>query len=222
MISKSIRYSYISFEFLLGLVSIYLLILLYGSAIPVGELKEEDEMYVFIISNGLHTDICMPAKTDECDWHDFVPTRDFPCATHFEYISVGWGDKAFFFDIPTWSQFKLSTAFRAAMLPTETAMHVAYMRKPKESEQCIKVYVSKQKYRQIVREIKKSFDLHEGNVKIISGRGYRSNDNFYEAKNAYHLFNTCNTWTNRILKTAHIRTGVYVLHPEGILGHLQP
>lgn len=222
MIVTSIRYFYFSFEFLFGLLSIYLLILLYGSAIPIGELKEQDEMQVYIISNGLHTDICMPAVTDKCNWHDFIPPDDFPQAIRFDYISVGWGDKAFFFDIPTWSQFKLTTAFKAAMLPTETAMHVAYMREPKENERCIKVHINKHDYALIVREVKKSFDLHKGKVKIIRGKGYRTNDNFYEAKNSYHLFNTCNTWTNTILKTANIRTGIYVLHPEGILGHLQP
>mgnify|MGYP000924339919 CR=1 FL=1 len=72
----------------------------------------------------------------------------------------------------------------------------------------------------MIKYIKSSFKLKEGAIEIIPNKGYSDHDNFYEAKNSYHMFRTCNIWTNEALKSAGVKTGVYALFPDGILKHL--
>ena len=115
---------------------------------------------------------------------------------------------------------KASTAVNAAFLPSPTAMHVAYSETPKVNENRKKVTISKSAYKKMIKYIKSSFKLKEGAIEIIPNKGYSDHDNFYEAKNSYHMFRTCNIWTNEALKSAGVKTGVYALFPDGILKHL--
>ena len=199
----------------------YLIVTLYGAAIPTGELKNEGEMYIFVQSNGVHTDVCLPTVTDQIDWGDFIPRKDFVGAENHEFISIGWGDKGFFLDTPTWAELKVSTALNAAFLPSSTAMHVKYHAEPAVNETRRKVFVNKKEYKRMIAFIKQSFTQVNKKIELIKGKGYTESDNFYEANNSYHLFRTCNIWTNEALKAAQIKTGVYALFPDGILAHLK-
>ena len=58
-------------------------------------------------------------------------------------------------------------------------------------------------------------------VELIPNRGYWNNDNFYEAHGNYHLFNTCNAWTNEALQTIGVKTGWLALSSNGIMDHLK-
>ena len=138
----------------------------------------------------------------------------------FDFVTIGWGDKGFFLDTPTWAELKVSTALNAAFLPSTTAMHVKYSGEPKVSETRKKVYLNRKAYLKMVKYIKKSFHTKNNEVELIGGKGYSNDDNFYEANKSYHMFRTCNRWTNRALKEANIKTGVFALFPNGIISHL--
>ncbi len=194
---------------------------MYGAVIPTGELKQNGDLYIYVQSNGIHTDVCLPAITKEFNWLDFVPKEDFLNNQSFDFITIGWGDKGFFLDTPTWAELKVSTALNAAFLPSTTAMHVKYSREPLVSETRKKVFLDQKDYLKMVKYIRNSFKTKRNLVELISGRGYSVDDNFYEANETYHLFRTCNRWTNRVLKEANIKTGVFALFPNGIISHLK-
>ena len=208
-------------EFFFGFLFLYLTISIYGSVITVGELRTDGDVYIYVQSNGIHTDVCLPANSEQMNWLEFIPANSFSENSGFEFISIGWGDKGFFLDTPTWAELKVSTALNAAFLPSETAMHVAYSSEPVESEERIKVFLDKKSYNRLIHYVKKSFKLNKNKVNLIEGKGYTESDNFYEANNFYHLFRTCNIWTNEALKSAKVRTGIYALFPDGILSHLK-
>jgi uncharacterized protein (TIGR02117 family) len=160
--------------------------------------------------------------TGEMDWRTFLPPADFPGVTAHSYVSIGWGDKGFFLETPTWADLKFSTAFNAAFTGSETAMHVAYHEnEPSVTPTTKRKFVSPEKYHDLVNYIRDSFQLKNGRVDLIPGKGYWSNDNFYEANGSYHLFHTCNAWTNDGLKVAGIRTAVLALFSDGIMRHLE-
>ncbi len=212
------------FHFVLDVVLIFLLIYFhifsFVGAIPIGEIKKEGEVEIFIQSNGVHTDFCLPTQTANFDWKTIVPITDYPNNKVFNYISLGWGDKGFFLDTPTWDDLTFETAFNAAFLPSPTAMHVSYLEnKPKLSNQVANVYITKDEYLKLVVYIKNSFKLKNNHVELIPNRGYWNNDNFYEANASYHLFKTCNSWTNEGLKLIGVRTGIYSLSADGIMRH---
>ncbi|MBK9190245.1 MAG: TIGR02117 family protein [Crocinitomicaceae bacterium] len=209
-------------EFVIAFGVFYVCFATLLSVIPVSGSDANSGMKIFIKSNGIHTDICVPVTSSEIDWKKFIPVEDFPQVRKHEYISFGWGDKGFFLDTPTWDDLTFTTFFNAAFLPSETAMHVQYLENtPVLSPDCKEKFISSENYKALVEYIRTSFSINSDNqVDLIPERGYWSNDNFYEANGSYHLFNTCNAWTNGALKVAGVKTALLALFQDGIMRHL--
>lgn len=209
-------------EFVIAFGVFYVCFATLLSVIPVSGSKDKGDLKIFIKSNGVHTDICVPVTSSETDWKEFIPVEDFPLVKKHEYISFGWGDKGFFLDTPTWDDLTFTTFFNAAFLPSETAMHVQYLEhEPALNSDCKEKFISSANYFKLINYIQTSFKLNTGKkVDLIPQRGYWSNDNFYEANGSYHLFNTCNAWTNSALKVAGVKTALLALFQDGIMRHL--
>ena len=76
-----------------------------------------EEVEIFILSNGVHTDIVMPASNAHLDWSTFFPTQNtWSKENGYPFISLGWGDKGFYLETPTWADLKTSTALKAASI----------------------------------------------------------------------------------------------------------
>lgn len=213
-------------EAFMAFLFFYLVVALYGVAIPVGEIHKEGDIDIYVRSNGIHTDLCMPVHNSIINWNTFIPTEPYGESGIHEFIAIGWGDKGFFLDTPTWADLKVSTALNAAFLPSAAAMHVMYCTEPKkrmndDGYTRIKVHLSKKQYKLLVRYVKSTFRKSKGKVDLIANKGYSEADNFYEANDSYHMYRTCNIWTNDALKAANIRTGLFALFPNGILNHLE-
>ncbi len=213
---------YFAIEFFCGFVTIYLLVFIGGGLIPIGELEENGSVSIYVKSNGVHTDICIPTESAIIDWKTIIPIEHFPNNITFEYISMGWGDKGFFLDTPEWSDLTFTTAVNAAFLPSPTAMHVEYLETiPKVSDNMCLVRINESNYHNLVGYVKESFVLKNEQAIIIPDKGYWKIDNFYEAQGNYHLFKTCNSWVNRGLKLAGVKTGLFALSSDGVMRHLK-
>jgi uncharacterized protein (TIGR02117 family) len=220
ILRKIIRGTGIFLESLLAFLFVYLVIAVFGAVIPVGIVRNQGDVTIYVQSNGVHTDVILPVQTEAINWLDFIPIQDYPEDVQCDYVVIGWGDKGFFLDTPTWADLKFSTAFNAAFLPSDAAMHVAYCTQPIEDENHRKIHISKAEYLRMVRYVKGTFLLKNDQVEVLKNAGYTAYDRFYEAKHSYHLFHTCNSWTNGALKAANIRTGILALFPGGIMDHL--
>lgn len=208
-------------EFILAFGMIYWLISIFGAIIPVGGDEPEDPYPILVRTNGVHTDIIFESRTELYNWTEFIPPEHFPYNETHNYIAIGWGDKGFFLDTPTWADLTFSTAFKAAFTPSATAMHVQYFDdKPSTHGRCKLVYMDRSKHDELVEFVTSTFKMKNGEVELIPDRGYWKDDNFYEANGNYHLFNTCNRWTNVALKEAGVKTGLFALFSDGIMDHL--
>lgn len=207
-------------EFFIFFIHVYLLVIFWGMIIPSGNEPTGRDYTLFVRSNGVHTDLCMPTQTADYDWTSFIPLSHFEDITQTEYIAIGWGDKGFFLDTPTWAELKVSTAINAAFLPSPTAMHVEYMSVPKVSSDIKQIQISSKDYQKLIRFIQHSFVQTRNGISLIPDRGYWKRDNFYDAHGNYHLFNTCNVWVNDALKSAELPTSLLSILPEGNLRHL--
>lgn len=207
-------------EVFVGFLFFYYILFIWGMIFYSGSLSNDGEITIFVRSNGVHTEICMPTVSDNENWKEFISTHPYEDTSHLEYIAIGWGDKGFFLDTPTWAELKTSTALTAVFLPSPTAMHVEYCTKPEKSEVCKAVLISEKQYKKLCQHIQDCFDKKGTDVQLISGYGYGLTDNFYEAHGSYHLFRTCNVWTNNALKAASIKTSLFSPFPEGNLVHL--
>jgi len=199
----------------------FVLIAFYGEAIPMGEVPNDGDHYIFVRSNGIHTELILPSNNGTVDWSGTITRDDFGDNISTDYMVFGWGDKGFYMNTPQWEDLTAKTATSALLVPTSTAMHVGFEPRPQENKDCVKIQLSKKQYLKIVAYINNSFLQKEGRVQLISGKGYGTSDNFYEANRSYHLFRTCNTWTSDALKEAGIRTSALAVFPNAVMGHFR-
>lgn len=211
----------IALECFIGFLCFYVVFALLGMMFSCGSLDQKKEITIYIRSNGVHTDICMPTLTAQNDWMNTIDLKDYAYRENIEYIAIGWGDKGFFLDTPTWGELKTSTAVEAIFMPSPTAMHVEFLNEPSVSESIRKVKISKKSYGKLVKFVKSTFLMKNRKPIVIPGYGYGETDNFYEAHGNYHMFNTCNVWTNDAMKSASIPTSIFSVFPQGNIMHLE-
>lgn len=192
---------------LLGIVSfvvLYLLAAFIVSKIPVAaEEKTAPEVAIYIMTNGVHTDIVVPVRNPQMDWTKEVKFENtIGKDSTATYVGFGWGDKGFYLNTPTWAQLKFSVAFKAATGLSTSAIHAIFQKELRESSSCVKMVISKEQYTRLIAYIQNSFNPDSaGNVQLIQTTArYGDSDAFYEAKRRYNLFYTCNTWANNALK----------------------
>lgn len=170
-------------------------------------IKGEKEISIYVMTNGVHTDIVVPVRNEIMDWSrmtkfEHTASKD----TTFNYAAFGWGDKGFYLQTPEWSDLKFSVAFSAMFHLGSTAMHVDFIHAMHENKNCREIRISKVEYEKLVNYIKESFEYNkDGEIIQIPGihAGYGPDDAFYEAKGAYDVFHTCNTWANSALKSCN-------------------
>lgn len=209
---------------ILGIVVLYVVLSL---AIPfIGVSAKDDgekkEIPIYIYTNGVHTDIVMPVKNDLQDWSTkilFSNTRSKRAG--YQYVGIGWGDKGFYLDTPTWADLKFSTAFKAAFWLSESAMHCTYYNTMKEGADCKMIMISRSQYRKLIQFVEDKFDKDKnGNFILIPTNAvYSDNDAFYDAKGSYNFSYTCNTWANDALKAAGQKAALWTATDFGIFRH---
>lgn len=211
---------------LLGLLAFFLLYLLMAfilALIPVnsGYQHNEEGIEAFIISNGIHAGIALPVHYDTTDWCNLFDMSNYG-AGKYRYVLFGWGEKEFYINTPTWSDLRFSTAVAALFWPTESAMHVTfYHNKPRETDFVKRVFLTNEQVQLLESDVRKTFRYSaNGKVIFISTHTSKSgNNHYYEAVPKYHLFFTCNNWTNQMLKHAGIKTAVWAPFDRSILFH---
>ncbi len=180
---------------------------------------EEGGIEIFLITNGMHTDIALPIKNELKDWGSSLPyTHTLSMNSTMGFAAFGWGDKGFYLETPTWADLKASTAFKASFWLGTSAMHVTYYRQLRETGECKRVVVSQDSYHKLVNFIENSFALkNDGTFAHIAGHSYAQHDAFYDAHRTYSLFYTCNSWTNEALKTSGLKACYWTPFDTGIL-----
>ena len=163
---------------------------------------------VQVVSNGWHTSIV--AQRRELAGTGLLPeAADFPRASFLEF---GWGDRVYY---PA-KEKTLGMALGAALTATPAVMHmVGLARGPARTYagvEIVSVALTESAFRNLVRSIAGEFKRADGGRAPPVSRGLYANSFFYDALGAFHLFNTCNTWTARML-----RAGGVDIRPSGIV-----
>nr|WP_313091995.1 TIGR02117 family protein [Chryseobacterium flavum] len=209
---------------ILGIVILYIILGLLVPFIPVSAKDDgqKKEIPIYIYTNGVHTDIVMPVRNALQDWSLKIPFNDTRSKkTDYNYIGIGWGDKGFYLDTPTWADLKFSTAVKAAFWLSDSAMHCTYYTTMKEGDDCKMILISRSQYKDLVKFVENKFDRDlKGNFILIpTDAVYGDNDAFYDAKGTYSFLYTCNTWTNDALKAAGQKAALWTPSDFGIFQH---
>lgn len=201
----------------------YLLIVTLLSFVSVNEdlVENQKEIPIYILTNGVHTDIVLPIKNEYHDWtsqlkFEHTKSKD----TTYQFVALGWGDKGFYLETPTWADLKASTAVKAATDLSSSAMHVTFYKNLKENKSCKKIQISLENYKKMIAFINESFQTKSGEfLKIETDAVYGKHDVFYEANGSYSLFYTCNSLANQALKAANQKAALWTISDSGIFRH---
>lgn len=212
--------------FLLLALLMYGIVITLLSFIPVNSFDSRTlipgkKIEIYLLTNGVHTDVVVPVKNEVFDWSKQVKFTDTKAKdSTAQFMAIGWGDRGFYLETPTWSDLKVSTALKAASGLSSSALHATFYSKMKEGADCKKITLDCNEYHQLIDFISDSFQLNAGKVSKIETKAvYGNNDAFYEAKGSYSLFYTCNSWANQALKAANQKAALWTITDSGIFRH---
>ncbi|OVE46105.1 TIGR02117 family protein [Chromobacterium violaceum] len=180
---------------------------------------------IYLDSNGVHTSLIMPVKSDAMDWTTAFPPehiRRTDRYAHSPYISIGWGSKVFFLTIQNWEDLSVGKAL-AALAFDQSVLHVEYLPQPKEGKDTRRILVSPEQYRRLVDFIRASAPLDaRGRAAQEPGYHYYDNDAFYAAHGRYNPIVTCNQWTRDALAAIGVRTALWSPFVQPLFWQLEP
>lgn len=168
---------------------------------------------VYLVSHGWHTGIVvrrmdLPAEV----WPE---SADFPDA---EYLEVGWGDRDFY---PA-AEFGWGIAFKAVFWPRLGVLHMAGFSGPVADffphSEVVEMKLSRRGFERLSGFVHDCFDRNGAVRATRMGPGLYGQSAFYPAREKFHLFNTCNVWTARPLRTAGLPvTPFYAMTADGLM-----
>lgn len=219
-LKKLLKYLLYSLLAFFGFVGIYLLTAFCLSRITVNrEAGTANDVEIYIKTNGVHTDIVVPVRNAQIDWSKEIKfsnttSRD----STMQYLAVGWGDRGFYLETPTWADLTFKTAFRAAFGLSTTAIHATFYRNMIENESCKRISISEDQYGRLINYISNSLQKDDnGHATYIDTRAnYGNADAFYEAAGSYSMFKTCNSWANTALKVSGQKCCLWTAFDTGI------
>ncbi|MEL6142234.1 MAG: TIGR02117 family protein [Bacteroidota bacterium] len=203
-------------KFVLGVIAIIGLYILAAYVLPLFPTKAKPtkgpiSYKTFLVGNGVHLDLAIPRQLLPNDLIEQVAIT-----SNAQYFAFGWGDRGFYLDAPTWAELKFKTAVKAMLLKSPTVMHV--VEHDVIGENWRTVSLSEEQLTDIITYLQGGFQTDERNCLIeIEGESYSDRDKFYEATGDYHALLTCNTWINKGLKQAGLRTAVWSAREQGVL-----
>jgi uncharacterized protein (TIGR02117 family) len=197
---------------------------------------------VFILSNGVHTDVVLPLSNALKDWRgEFQPAYTRSGSQNARWLALGWGDKGFYLETPTWADLTPRVAFRAAFGLSTSALHATFYETmaatlvdDETDKPCRELHLTEAQYKRLVSYVEQTLQqtLQRENagenarthavqrtIFIPTNAVYGSNDAFYEAHGSYHLFHTCNTWANNALKSCGQKASLWTPFDDGIFYH---
>lgn len=175
--------------------------LLAGCAGPVSGLfpprAGEPTRTVYLVSHGWHTGIVLRTA-------DLAPVR-WPTRAHvsaFEFVEVGWGDRAFY-QAPRGTS---GLALRAALASGASVLHIVGLDGPPSDalpgSDVVELRLSAPGFLGLVAFIDAAHARDEAGRGVDVGPGLYGGGRFYLSAHRYHLLRTCNTWTAEALRAA--------------------
>ena len=188
-----------------------------GGAIPRNASWRPPAQGVTIVveSNGIHTGFILPKLAAGVDWRDVARAGDLadPRYAAYDHVAIGWGERAFFLETPTWRQVRPGVLLGAAIGSDRTLLHVEHVPLPAPSDDERRVTLRPDEYRRLAAFIRASLAGH-----AHAYRGYGPDDAFLDARGHYSARRTCNSWTGDALAAAGVRVGAWTPFPVTVMG----
>lgn len=164
-------------------------------------LNDESSVRIYVTKRGWHTGIMVPRRTIDTLLPNIA--GDFAQSSH---LTFSWGEKKFFMA----PKGTFGLALRAALLPTQSVVHVDgfnYL-PPEYTEQknVVSLDLGREGFESMIRFIDRSFQRDSIDGLITLRESPRAMSRFYLSNITYWGTRTCNVWTARALKKAGVDT----------------
>jgi uncharacterized protein (TIGR02117 family) len=224
-VKRALRISATILGGILAVPLVYLLAALILGGIPAnrGWHEAKQGVRIFVRTNGVHTWIMVPKVSAEMDWRPLVPGAHLkdPRWGNGNYVALGYGNREFYLNTPTWADLTFRNAFWAMVGSGESLVHADHDNDPQPSDIQRPIILSHDEYVRLVRFMRGSFRTDgQGRTIPLIGRGYGNSDVFYEAVGSYNALYTCNSWTGQALRAAGVRTGLWTPLSQSIMWRL--
>jgi len=180
-----------------------------------GEITASKEIY--IVSHGWHTGFVVPTADIETrlpklkDRFGDIPNIEF-----------GWGDKKFY----QAKEVTTGLTLQAVFWPTDSVVHVVAV--PANVEEYFphstveKICLNTAEYFSLITFISNSFEKNPQGEIMPLKNGIYGNSQFYAGEGDYYLFNTCNKWTAKGLKSAGVDISpLFKLTASSVMNYIQ-
>ena len=190
-------------------IAVYLLFAVVLALIPTQAettSQQNEQMYeVYVLKSGPHSDFFVPVKSRIHDWNsDFPYSNNINPDTNLAYVAIGWGDKDFYLNTPTWGDLTAGTALAATFGTGTAAVHASYYYGVPDDRPLIKLNLTENQYARLVDYIRGTLQSENSGKRIMCVSDFPgvngAHDRYYEAYGTYSMIYTCNTWVNNGLK----------------------
>jgi uncharacterized protein (TIGR02117 family) len=209
---------------LVAIPVLYFAAALLGSLIPANPSWSQAErgVTIFVRTNGVHTWLMVPSVAAGIDWRPLAPVHHIQDRRYAgNYLAIGYGNRDFYLNTPTWGDLSPRTALAAAFGQGPSLVHVEHEWDLRPNEYQQPLILSAAEYRKLAGHIRRSFELDaSGGTIPLLGRGYGPADIFYEGRGRYNAYRTCNEWTGEALRAAGVRTGLWTPLSQSIMWRL--
>jgi uncharacterized protein (TIGR02117 family) len=183
---------------------------------PLSLVASENEF--FVGSHGWHSSIIIARRQIPKDaWPPGVADRTF---AESPYLEIGWGDRKFY----TAPKPGVAMALDAALSPGPSVLHIVGLQSPRARalpwSALVRVPRTPAKFGRLCHALGDSFERDaNGNVRAIGPGLYGKTSRFYPAQGRYYMFNTCDTWTARIMRAGGLpaRTNLFATRSSGAI-----
>jgi uncharacterized protein (TIGR02117 family) len=189
-------------------------------AIPLkGQPAGPDGIDIWLVSNGMHTGVVIPAAGPGYDLR-----QSFPAPAEYQqapWILAGWGDREFFENVPQWSDLTLPLAAGSLVGVHETALSIIWVLDHPS------LFSDQRHLRATPDQVRRLAEFIRASAEPAAGGGAQPlilpretpSETFYRARGRYHLLRTCNNWTSQALATAGLPRGLWTPFAPSVMQH---
>lgn len=206
-----------------GLASLSALMMCYLAAALIGGVLaastatfeaagDQKTITIGLVAGAIHNDFLLPSNAQTKAQFAFLEPHDIPLNhPNAEWLMLGWGAHDFYTSVGTYSDVSLSASVKAILGDT-AVLRVDVLGAIGRPDVVRWLHISPTQYEALLTGIKGSFDP---SLRPLP-EAPKTQGHFFPAQGVFNLFNTCNTWVGKRLRTAGVSFGAWTPIPASI------
>ncbi len=200
----------------LMVIGLYMILAVLGSMFPVNAdwQNRPGGTLIYLHDNGVHTSIILP-NTDQTAPPRYAGDHFLSDRLRYPWVAVGWGDREFYLNTPTWSDLSPQVAVTALIGSGQSLVHEDRLETLNLMGELRPIRLSDQELNRLLSHL----DATRARNVTDDLAGYGFNDRFLVANDVphYSIFYTCNNWVSDALGAAGLKTGRWTPLPFGVM-----